>query len=375
MWRRLFFTSSFFIVVFNILGLLNFGTASAQINISEIKIEKIGTVNLPWGLAILRPREVLVTTKVGRLFLFNLDEKTKTLISGTPRSTFYRQGGLLDVAVQKRKDGDYVFLCYSKLTANKNLTVAISKSKLFGNKLIETQDIFTSNHMSKSGVHFGCRLALNEDHLFASLGDRGDRTNAQNPNNHPGSIIKISLQGKKTTRNLGWLSEIYSIGHRNPQGLHFQKSTGQLWSHEHGPRGGDEINIVNKNNNYGWPTISYGKEYIGGDIGLNYSPEGFTDPIWIWTPSIAPSGLTFYEGKMFKEFSGKLLIGALKYRCIYLISLSSDNKPEKEECIFKNIFGRVRDIEVMVDGSILIINDKKNGHLFRLLRTNITNPK
>ena len=183
------------------------------------------------------------------LFLFNLDKKTKTLISGTPRSAFYRQGGLLDVAVQKRKDGNYIFLCYSKLTANKNLTVAISKSKLLVNKLIKTRDIFTSNHLSKSGVHFGCRLALNDFHLFASLGDRGDRTNAQNPNNHPGSIIKIPLHGKTTTGNLGWLPEIYSIGHRNPQGLHFQKSTGQLWSHEHGPRGGDEINIINKNNN------------------------------------------------------------------------------------------------------------------------------
>ena len=369
MWTRI-FTSSIFIVMFNILGLSDFKSTSAEINTSKIKIEKIGPVYLPWGLAILPPYEVLVTTKVGKLFLFNLDKKTKTLISGTPRSAFYRQGGLLDVAVQKRKDGNYIFLCYSKLTANKNLTVAISKSKLFGNKLIKTRDIFTSNHLSKSGVHFGCRLALNDFHLFASLGDRGDRTNAQNPNNHPGSIIKIPLHGKTTTGNLGWLPEIYSIGHRNPQGLHFQKSTGQLWSHEHGPRGGDEINIINKYNNYGWPKVSYGKEYIGGNIGLNYSPEGFTDPIWIWTPSIAPSGLTFYEGKMFKEFYGKLLVGALKYRCIYLISLSSDNKPEKEECIFKNIFGRVRDIEVMVDGSILVINDEKNGHLFRLFRKN-----
>ncbi len=374
MWKRI-FISSIFIVIFNILELLDFKAASAEINTSKIKIENIGTVYLPWGLAILTPNKVLVTTKIGKLFLFNLDTKTKTLISGTPRSAFYRQGGLLDVAVQKRKDGNYIFLCYSKLTASKNLTVAISQSKLLGNKLIKTRDIFISDHLSKSGVHFGCRLALNDIHLFASLGDRGDRTNAQNPNNHPGSIIKIPLHGKATTGNLGWLPEIYSIGHRNPQGLHFQKSTGQLWSHEHGPRGGDEINIINKNNNYGWPTISYGKEYMGGDIGLNYSPKGFTDPIWIWTPSIAPSGLAFYDGKMFKEFSGKLLIGALKYRCVYLIGLSSNNKPEKEECIFKNIFGRVRDIEVMTDGSILVINDDKNGHLFRLLRTTTTNHK
>jgi glucose/arabinose dehydrogenase len=197
MWKRI-LTNAVFIVVFNILGPLDFKETSAETNIREIKIEKIGTVYLPWGLAILNTYEVLVTTKVGKLFLFNLDKKTKTLISGTPRSAVYRQGGLLDVAVQKRKDGNYVFLCYSKLTVNKNLTVAISKSKLFGNKLIETRDIFTSNHMSKSGVHFGCRLALKDLHVFASLGDRGDRTNAQNPNNHAGSIIRIPLHGKRT---------------------------------------------------------------------------------------------------------------------------------------------------------------------------------
>jgi len=373
MWKRI-FTSSIFIVIFNILGLLDFKATSAEINTSKIKIEKIGTVYLPWGLAVLTPYEVLVTTKIGKLFLFNLNTKTKTLIGGTPCSAYYRQGGLLDVAVQKTKDGNYVFLCYSKLTANKNLTVAISKSKLLGNKLIKTRDIFTSNYLSKSGIHFGCRLALHDIHLFASLGDRGDRANAQNPSNHSGSIIRIPVNGNKPTRSLGWLPEIYSIGHRNPQGLYFQKSTGQLWSHEHGPRGGDEINIIKKNHNYGWPKVSYGKEYIGGDIGLNYSPEGFTDPVWVWTPSIAPSGLTFYEGKMFRQFSGKLLVGALKYRCIYLINLSSDNKPENEECIFKNVFGRVRDIEVLADGSILVINDEKQGHLFRL-STNIPNSK
>ena len=192
MWKRI-FISSIFIVIFNILELLDFKAASAEINTSKIKIENIGTVYLPWGLATLTPNKVLVTTKIGKLFLFNLDTKTKTLISGTPRSAFYRQGGLLDVTVQKRKDGDYIFLCYSKLTASKNLTVAISQSKLLGNKLIKTRDIFISDHLSKSGVHFGCRLALNDMYLFASLGDRGDRTNAQNPNNHPGSIIKMPL--------------------------------------------------------------------------------------------------------------------------------------------------------------------------------------
>ena len=337
-----------------------------KVNASEIQIEKIGAVKFPWGLATIGPRQVLVTTKPGRLYLFDLSSKVRTLISGTPEPAYVRQGGLLDIAVQKKLGQNYIFICYSKIISDGKLTVAISKSTLTGTALVKTKDIFVSNHKSESGIHFGCRLALDHKYLYASLGDRGNRKNAQNLQNHAGSIIRLPLSGLKTPRKLGWLSEVYSIGHRNPQGLSFQQSTGQLWSHEHGPRGGDEINIIKKNYNYGWPTVSYGKEYIGGNIGLNYSPVGFTDPVWTWTPSIAPSGMAFYYGTMFKEFENTLLVGALKYRCLQVITLSKNNIPIDEECLFKKTFGRIRDVEILEDGSILVINDEKNGHLFRL---------
>ena len=337
-----------------------------KVNASEIQIEKIGAVKFPWGLATIGPRKVLVTTKPGKLYLFDLSNKTKILINGAPESAYYRQGGLLDITVQQKSGQNYIFICYSKVSSDGKLTVAISKSILSGTALVETKNLFISNHESESGVHFGCRLALDYKYLYASLGDRGNRTNAQNPKNHAGSIIRLPLSGVKTPGKPGWLSEVYSIGHRNPQGLSFQKSTGQLWSHEHGPRGGDEINIIKKHYNCGWPKVSYGKEYIGGNIGLNYSPVGFKDPVWTWTPSIAPSGMAFYYGTMFSEFKDKLLVGALKYRCLKVITLSSNNIPIDEECLFKKTFGRIRDVEILQDGSILVLNDEKNGHLFRL---------
>ena len=231
-------------------------------------------------------------------------------------------------------------------------------------------DIFVSNKPSRSGVHFGCRLAIKDNILYASVGDRGERNNAQNPRNHSGTIIHINLSPAKTPRspNKNWAKEIYSIGHRNPQGLIFNDRTGELWSHEHGPRGGDEINIISYGNNYGWPKVSYGKEYIGGDIGLNYSPKGFTDPVWKWTPSIAPSGMAFYYGKMFPELRGKLLIGSLKFMRLFVVSMGKNGYPTSETSILKNVVGRVRDVEVLKDGSILILNDEQDGGLFRISR-------
>ena len=246
--------------------------------------------------------------------------------------------------------------------------LAIASATLDGFQLLKLKDIFVSNHRSPSGAHFGCRLVISGNHLYASLGDRGERKNAQNPSNHAGSIIRLNLAKPEPANSLqGWLPEIYSMGHRNPQGLALQPKTGLLWSHEHGPRGGDEINLIEQNGNYGWPTVSYGKEYIGGDIGLNSSPDGYTDPLWIWDPSIAPSGMTFYNGDMFPEWRGNLLVGALKFTSIYRIIIDPDsNLPVSEERLFNDEIGRVRDVEQANDGSILVLSDAPNGGLYRI---------
>mgnify|MGYP001986204840 FL=1 len=346
-------------------------TTSCEVLASEISITRIGpTLKHPWGLTTVGGQSVLVTTRSGSLYLINTSTQISKKIFNTPNVVEYRQGGLLDVTSQKIGDEIVVFLCYSKPVSSSESSTAVFRAILDGDRLVNGSDIFVSNKPSRSGVHFGCRLAIKDNILYASVGDRGERNNAQNPRNHSGTIIHISLPPARTPRSLNknWAKEIYSIGHRNPQGLVFNDRTGELWSHEHGPRGGDEINIISYGNNYGWPKVSYGKEYIGGDIGLNYSPKGFTDPVWKWTPSIAPSGMAFYYGNMFPELRGKLLIGSLKFMRLFVVSMGKNGYPISETSILKNVVGRVRDVEVLKDGSILILNDEQEGGLFRISR-------
>ena len=340
-------------------------------NAGETVIQRIGPeLNHPWGLAIFNGNKVLVTTRPGQLYQIDTSLGSSRLITNTPNVVEHRQGGLLDVAVKKEDETIIVFLCYTKDVGSSKTSTAIYRGILDGDQLSKGSDIFVSNHSSSSGLHFGCRLALKDTYLYASIGDRGNRNSAQDPTSHSGAIIRLRLntEGESHSRPKDWLKEIYSIGHRNPQGLIFNKRTGDLWSHEHGPRGGDEINIISFGKNYGWPTVSYGKEYFGGNIGLNYSPSGYIDPVWKWTPSIAPSGMVFYSGKMFPEINGKLLVGSLKFMRLFVVSLGQNGLPSTEESIFKNTFGRIRDVDVLQDGSILILNDETEGGLFRVSR-------
>ena len=216
--------------------------------------------------------------------------------------------------------------------------------------------------------HYGCRLALDNGYIYASLGERGERYDAQNPELHAGTIIRLHNDGRIPEENpnrAGWAPEILSIGHRNPQGMAIHPNTGKIWTHEHGPRGGDEINIISAGTNYGWPTVSYGQEYIGGSIGIGTSAPGFVEPVWVWTPSIAPSGMAFYEGEMFPQFNGNLLVGSLKFHRLYLVKIVN-GLPKSEFVILENVIGRVRDVDVAADGSILLLSDEVDGGLYRL---------
>ena len=238
-------------------------------------------------------------------------------------------------------------------------------------KLISKKILFKSNNVSESGVHFGCRLAILNDEIFMSIGDRGNRYEAQDANSHAGSVIRVnkydgSTKGKKVYN--GWPAEVYTKGHRNPQGMAINSKTNEIWVNEHGPKGGDEINVLKPGKNYGWPIVTYGEEYWGGKIGQGItSLEGFEDPIWYWVPSIAPSGMIFYDKNMFPEFKGHLLVSSLKFKSLYLVKIEN-GLPQKELVLFKKRFGRVRDIEQLNDGSILIISDEKKGGLYRIYR-------
>ena len=364
-------------------------------------IERVGpTLSHPWGMEFLDHDTVLVTERDGRLLRIDLADGKATQITGVPRVYARRQGGLLDVATI---DG-HVYLCYAALLDGGSAT-AIDRAVIDGNRLVRRQTIFTGNETSRSGHHFGCRMQLTGGMIYASLGDRGERANGQNPATNAASIIRINLDGSVPADNPrlpGWAPENFTIGHRNPQGMAMHPRTGAIWTHEHGPRGGDEINIIRPadyegariearseasdgasdgGGNYGWPAVSHGREYATGRrVSPHDSLPGYVDPVWVWDPSIAPSGMAFYPnaddgndtGRMFPEFGGHLLVGSLKFRRLYLVGLNEDGLPASERVIIDGQIGRIRDVAVAPPGpfagAILLLSDEAQGGLYIMRR-------
>lgn len=361
-----------------ILGMcLAFGLSS-QTLAQTPKLEAVGpALEHPWGIDFLDDTKVLVTERIGGLQLIDLSTGAASKITNLPEVVAERQGGLLDVLV----DQNFLYLCYAKQQKD-GVVTAIDRAILTGTQLQYRKTIFMTNTPSRSAIHFGCRLAVQDEFLFASLGDRGTRENAQNPETHAGSIIRITLDGKEPENNpkqAGWLAETFSIGHRNPQGLAIHPDTGALWSHEHGPKGGDEINIIEAGKNYGWPVVSHGREYMSGlRVSKFDSLEGYVDPKWVWVPSIAPSGMAFYPAKdgsaaMFPDLSGSLLVGSLKFRRLYQVMLDKDGLPTSETILIDKTLGRIRDVAIAKDGAILLLNDAGKsanppGGLYRISR-------
>ncbi len=344
-------------------------------------LTKIGpTLHHPWGMDFLSEDTILVTERRGNLFQINLNTHSSDQISNVPEVYHKGQGGLLDVLVE----GDWIYLCYSALLVGGSST-AIARARLDPNRLtlIDRTTIFKANQPHWSGHHFGCRLAIPQTgdqagYLFASLGDRGDRKNAQDPAVHAGSIIRIHVDGRIPVDNPkidGWLPEIWSIGHRNPQGIAIHPDTGDVWSHEHGPRGGDEINKISGDAfsggiNYGWPKVSHGREYATGlPVSEHTSLSGFADPQWVWDPSIAPSGMAFYPqyATMFTDLQGHLLIGSLKFKQLLLVRVANGALID-EQVLMERTIGRIRDVAVAPDGSILLLNDEAAGAMWRISR-------
>ena len=338
---------------------------------SQIKLEKITPkISNLWGIATINTDEILVTQRSGNLYRLNVFNKNILKIEGTPKVYNLGQGGLLDIAYEKNNNVHRVYLCLSKVIANNKSSTAIHSYNLKNNKLINEKVIFISNKISSSVRHFGCRLEVKNEFIFATLGDRGVREDSQNSKNHSGSIIRILKNGNNYNNKAftNSLPEIYSLGHRNPQGLSFDLAKNILWAHEHGPQGGDELNIVLEGKNYGWPKVTFGKEYGSGKkIGIASTLPGFEDPKYVWVPSIAPSGMIFYAGDMFPEFRNKIILGSLKYKRLHILSLK-DNKVVNEQIFLENKIGRIRDIEEISDGSLIIINDEYDGGVYRLFK-------
>lgn len=342
----------------------------------------IDGLSAPWAAAVMPNGDYLVTGKLGQLW--RISGGLKTNISGLPddvtdfannRVASAGQGGLLDVALAPDfAESGTIYLSYSYGDWDANGT-ALLRAQLTDNAITTSETIFRASPGKEAGSHFGGKIAFPGDGtLLLSLGDGFSlREEAQKPSSHLGSIVRLNLDGGTPTDNPGFgdtaKPQIFSIGHRNVQGLAVDPATGVIWEHEHGPRGGDELNRLNPGANYGWPIATYGRDYQGARISPIEDHAGFTAPVHVWTPSIAPSGLAIYRGDLFADWNGHALVGGLASGDLRRVDpdsgsetiLLSDAKTETDPF-------RVRDVDIDADGAILIlVEDSTNGRLIRIL--------
>ena len=323
----------------------------------------------PWGLDFLADGRLIVSERSGQLRTV-ADGKLSAPVKGLPEIWVGGQGGLLDVAVHQ----DWIYFSYSEPGALPlTNSTAVARGKLQGNHLTELQVIFSQQPKYVSRAHFGSRLVFDQTgHLFITLGERYlPREDAQTLDNHHGKIVRLWADGRIPADNpyvnhKGALPEIWSIGHRNLQGAAIHPTTGRLWTHEHGPRGGDEINIPAAGKNYGWPVITYGEEYSGGKIGEGTHKAGMEQPLYYWLPSIAPSGMAFYTGDKFPEWKGDLFVGSLKFRQLVRLELDGDKVAAEERMLQDEIGERIRDVVQGPDGFLYLLTDSNNGKIIRL---------
>ncbi|PWQ95952.1 PQQ-dependent sugar dehydrogenase [Leucothrix arctica] len=314
---------------------------------------------VPWGLAQLDNDTFIYTLRKGESGLVDKTTGEVTPLTGLPSIASVGQGGLLDVAVPKDYTaGQWIYFTYSKMSDGLAVTT-LARTRLDGTQFVDWTDLFVSNSGTDKGQHFGSRIAFDDQgFVYFGIGDRGVRENAQNLENDAGSIIRMKRDGT--------LRETYSYGHRNPQGLTFDSKTQRLWEAEHGPRGGDEINIIEQGKNYGWPVISYGKEYWGPiAVGEGTEKEGVEQPVKVYIPSIAPSSLVVYRGDVFPDWEGDLLLGALVLTHINHIKLDESGKPVKETRLLESLGERIRALLVATDGHVYFSTD--SGKIMRLL--------
>ncbi|WP_419765377.1 MAG: PQQ-dependent sugar dehydrogenase [Arcobacter sp.] len=337
-----------------------------------ISVEKIASnLGIVWGMSSLDKHRVILSLKKGQFVILNTKNKTLTALKTSLDLFSHGQAGLLDVKASPTFEKDQmIFFTYVKNMNNQGVTTLV-KAELINKKLQNIQDILVTQSLSDTTRHFGSRITFDDKgHIFFSVGDRGVRPNGQNLGTHAGSIIRLNLDGTVPKDNpfinqKNALPEIYSFGHRNPQGLFFYKKTQQLFSGEHGPRGGDEINIIKKGVNYGWPVISYGKEYWNPlPVGEDTHKEGMAQPIKYYDPSIAPGSLIIYEGAEFKAWRGDIFQGALKLTHLNRIVIDKNNKVIKEERLLQKLDERIRNVIEDKKGKLYISTD--SGNIYRL---------
>jgi len=327
----------------------------------------------PWGLAFLPDGRMLVTERPGRLRIVDAGGTVSPPVTGVPEVYARGQGGLLDVALSPTFATDrLVFLSYAEPTERGGRT-AVARGMLDGGVLREVRTIFRQQPDASGANHWGGRLSFGRDGtLFVALGDRFSlRDRAQDLDSHLGKVVRIRPDGTVPPDNPfvgrpGVLPEIWSYGHRNVQGASLHPATGELWTHEHGPQGGDEINVTRAGRNYGWPVVTFGREYgTGFRIGEGTAKPGTEPPLLHWSPSIAPSGMAFYTGTRFPGWTGQLLVGALRDRALHRIELDGE-KVVRQERMLDGLGMRIRDVRVGPDGDLWLLTDDSDGAILRL---------
>lgn len=335
-------------------------------------VELANGLEHPWGLAFLPDGRMLVSERPGRLRLITDGQLEQQPVAGLPAIVAQGQGGLLDVALHPEfADNRLVYFAYTA-KRDKGIGLNVARAELDGRRLRNLEVIFQAQPGTTSGRHFGSRLVFTGDaYLYVTLGDHGQMERAQQPQDHAGSMIRLHDDGRVPLDNpgrnkQGWQGEIYSIGHRNIQGAALHPDSGELWTHEHGPQGGDEINVVRGGRNYGWPVITYGVNYGSGTkIGFGTQRPGMEQPLYYWDPSIAPSGMAFYTGDQFPAWQGNLFVGALRGQMLVRLQLDGE-EVVAEERLLRNSVGRIRDVRQGPDGLLYLLTDQRNGTLLRL---------
>ena len=346
---------------------------SPQTNHYKLQVEELATgLNHPWSLAFLPDGRMLVTERPGRLLIISKDGLELAEVTGLPPIAASGQGGMLDVTLHPHFSQNKLIYFSFSASGDGGVGTEVARAQLIDGRLHNLKRIFQLQPKSSSGRHFGSRLVFDPDGLlYITLGDRGEKNRAQQLDDHAGSVIRLNDDGSIPVDNpfagqAGQRSGIYSYGHRNMQGAALHPQTGILWTQEHGPQGGDEVNIIRPGTNYGWPIITYGVNYGSGTkIGEGTHKEGMAQPIHTWVPSIAPSGMLFYTGDKFPHWQGNLLIGALKDQMLVRLELEGE-KVITEERMLKKTLGRIRDIRQGPAGYIYLLTDHDNGKLVRL---------
>ncbi len=334
------------------------------------KVDTISTdLNSIWGMAFLPDGRILLNEKEGVIRIVQDGKLLEERVENVPEVFYQGQGGLLDIQLHPQyEENGWIYLSYSKAVGNGAIT-ALTRARLDGNKLVDVEEIFLTEPVVRSSHHFGSRIAFDNDgYLYITVGERGTKENAQDLSNHYGKVHRLHDDGRIPEDNpfvgdANAKGSIWTYGNRNMQGLYYDKDTGILWEHEHGPKGGDELNIIEKGKNYGWPVITYGVDYDNSIISDITEKEGMEQPVHYWVPSIAVCGLTMVKGDMFPGWEGNLLVGALAQKHVARLKLDG-TKVVEEERLLQDV-ARVRSVAQSPDGYIYV-GTEGPGMLLRL---------